>query len=381
MKRTYYQTIALIIVIVGLFAARAPIGWAAEPVAVRAVLFYGNNCGHCHYVIEEVLPPLFEKHGDQLQIIGIEISNTTGQALYQSAISALGIPENQRGVPTLVVGDTFLVGSMAIPDLLPGIIEAGLAQGGINWPTFPGMTEVLAANGLTAESNEAETGAAAAVNTDSETESDVLAAYQNAADLDSFTVRDRLMLDPVGNSLAIIVLVGLVGVLAYAVVRLLRAGSFGPIQLDGRARWALPLLFLIGLGIAGYMAYVETTLTEAICGPVGDCNTVQQSAYATLFGFLPVGVLGLLGYVAMAVAWAFALWGNGSLQQLAGKALLAMSLFGVVFSIYLTFLEPFVIGATCLWCISSALIMAAILLILVSQIPAKKQPVLSRARA
>jgi uncharacterized membrane protein len=38
-----------------------------------------------------------------------------------------------------------------------------------------------------------------------------------------------------------------------------------------------------------------------------------------------------------------------------------MSLFGVIFSIYLTFLEPFVIGATCAWCLSSAVIITVLL--------------------
>jgi len=34
-----------------------------------------------------------------------------------------------------------------------------------------------------------------------------------------------------------------------------------------------------------------------------------------------------------------------------------MAWFGVLFTIYLTFLEPFVIGATCMWCITSAILM------------------------
>ena len=38
-----------------------------------------------------------------------------------------------------------------------------------------------------------------------------------------------------------------------------------------------------------------------------------------------------------------------------------MILFGMSFSIYLTFLEPFVIGATCMWCLSSAVIMLLLL--------------------
>ena len=39
-----------------------------------------------------------------------------------------------------------------------------------------------------------------------------------------------------------------------------------------------------------------------------------------------------------------------------------MAFFGVLFSIYLTFLEPFVIGATCMWCISSAIFQTIIFL-------------------
>ncbi len=41
--------------------------------------------------------------------------------------------------------------------------------------------------------------------------------------------------------------------------------------------------------------------------------------------------------------------------------LLIMGVVGVVFSIYLTFLEPFVIGATCAWCLTSALAVTLIM--------------------
>jgi uncharacterized membrane protein len=55
--------------------------------------------------------------------------------------------------------------------------------------------------------------------------------------------------------------------------------------------WPIPVLCLIGLGLAGYLTYVETTQVQAVCGPVGDCNTVQQSEYARLFGVLPIGII------------------------------------------------------------------------------------------
>jgi uncharacterized membrane protein len=44
---------------------------------------------------------------------------------------------------------------------------------------------------------------------------------------------------------------------------------------------------------------------------------------------------------------------------------------GVLFSIYLTYLEPFVIRAVCAWCLTSAVIMA--MLLLASVEPAARQ--------
>jgi uncharacterized membrane protein len=102
------------------------------------------------------------------------------------------------------------------------------------------------------------------------------------------------------------------------------------------------------------------TEVEAICGPVGDCNTVQQSEYARVFGVLPIGVMGVVGYVMILLAWVFRHLADKRLAAYATLALLGMTTFGLLFSIYLTFLEPFIIGATCAWCLTSAIIMTAL---------------------
>jgi uncharacterized membrane protein len=44
-----------------------------------------------------------------------------------------------------------------------------------------------------------------------------------------------------------------------------------------------------------------------------------------------------------------------------------MTVAGTMFSIYLTFLEPFVIGATCAWCLTSAVLMTLLMLFSVKQ--------------
>ena len=124
-------------------------------------------------------------------------------------------------------------------------------------------------------------------------------------------------------------------------------------------------LSIVGLGVACYLAYVETAQTLAVCGPIGDCNTVQQSQYSRLFGFLPIGVLGATGYILLLIGWLAVIRSADTLREWTGIAVFGMALSGTLLSIYLTFLEPFVIGATCAWCLTSAVIMTTILVLTV----------------
>jgi uncharacterized membrane protein len=174
----------------------------------------------------------------------------------------------------------------------------------------------------------------------------------------SLGLLEKLARDPLGNTLAIAVLIGMVLVVGRVLMALLRAENAPQSTWQP---WAIPALSLLGLGVAAYLAYVETAQVAAVCGPVGDCNTVQQSEYALLFGVLPVGMFGLIGYIAILLVWLAGRYGRGPLADLAPAVLLAMTAFGTLFSIYLTFLEPFVIGATCAWCLTSAVVMTLLL--------------------
>ena len=116
------------------------------------------------------------------------------------------------------------------------------------------------------------------------------------------------------------------------------------------------------MGVAFYLSFVEITKTEAICGPVGNCNSVQESPYAYLFGVIPVGAMGLVGYATILAAWLFQRYGPKNWGKFFTLVIWVCAWFGILFTIYLTFLEPFVIGATCAWCITSAIIMTLIFL-------------------
>jgi uncharacterized membrane protein len=135
--------------------------------------------------------------------------------------------------------------------------------------------------------------------------------------------------------------------------------------------WAIPIAVVGGLAVSGYLSFVEATNGQVICGSLlSGCDPVQKSEYAKLFGILPVGMLGFMGNIAILIAWAVWQFGSVNIKKLAVLAMWGMCVFGVLFSIYLTFLEPFVIGATCMWCISSAVIM---IILLLASTPAAQQ--------
>jgi uncharacterized membrane protein len=344
--------------------ARTALG---DNAVVRAVLFYSPACRHCYEVITEDLPPLIEKYGDRLQIIGINVTEPQGQALFRAAAEHYHL--EQPGVPTLIVDDVVLVGSLEIPEKFPGLIEKYLARGGVDWPDIPGLDEALAAAPLTSTATPEPT-AVSVLPIPIATTLPVSALPQPTPTPISTGLNTqldppgdpgaRLTRDLAGNALAIAVLIGMIFVVARVTQSLMTARS-NDLPAQAWQSWAIPILCAIGFVVAAYLSYVETAQVEAVCGPVGDCNTVQQSEYARLFGVIPIGLLGLIGYVLIAVAWIISRRGSGRLADLAAAALFGMSLFGTVFSIYLTFLEPFVIGATCVWCLTSAAVMTAAL--------------------
>jgi len=123
-----------------------------------------------------------------------------------------------------------------------------------------------------------------------------------------------------------------------------------------------PTLIVGGLLTAGYLTYVEVTASKAICGiDFPGCGTVQSSSYAMLLGFMPVALLGLLGYLVIVITWLFNQSKQERIKPFTSYMQWGLCLFGVIFSIYLTCLEVFVLRATCSWCITSAVLMGVLL--------------------
>jgi uncharacterized membrane protein len=234
-----------------------------------------------------------------------------------------------------------------------------LEAGGIDWPVLPGFEDLLPTENPTPEITIAPTGDSLPTEVprveESPTTPSSTKTPENALDQQENDILNNFRRDIYGNSASVVVLAGMILCLTAVPFRFRDAEK----KQKPRSHMLIPVLSLIGLAVAGYLTYVEMTNTLAICGPVGDCNTVQQSPYAVLFGILPVGLLGLVGYTSIMFFWALQLQ-RSQVGRIARIGLWVLSLIGILVSIYLTFLEPFVIGATCAWCLSSAVIMTSI---------------------
>jgi uncharacterized membrane protein len=351
------------------FVLSAPPSDAQEPEpVVRVVLYFSPSCGHCHYVLDEVLPGIFEANGGEphmfydealpagevafilldngrLEVLLVDVTTEAGVPLFHAASAVFAI--ESQGVPRLIVGDQVMIGSVEIPERLPAIVADSLEAGTtIDWPEIVGIEAAVAA--AVPAGDESTTTTVDSAPTTTAPPVTIPAAEPPSA-------WDRFGQDPAGNTLSVVVLVAMLVALVVVGVRLRKA----PVAaVPGRA---IPLLALVELGIAGYLAFIEVGGAEAVCGPVGDCNTVQQSDYARLFGLLPIGVAGVVGYAIVLAVWAAAKTASGRVADIASMALLGGAVIGTVFSVYLTFLEPFVIGATCMWCIASAVVITSIL--------------------
>jgi uncharacterized membrane protein len=128
------------------------------------------------------------------------------------------------------------------------------------------------------------------------------------------------------------------------------------------------VLALAGAAVSGYLLWVRETSSTLICA-TGGCETVQSSPYSEVSG-VPVALLGLAGYVALA---ATALPRGESVQF----THTALALAAAVFSTYLLYVQLELIGAVCDWCVVSDGIVTglAILALLRSEVAAGLAPV------
>jgi uncharacterized membrane protein len=122
-------------------------------------------------------------------------------------------------------------------------------------------------------------------------------------------------------------------------------------------RMSAAFLSLAGLFISGYLyLYKIGRIGSLACG-TGGCETVQLSPWSRFAGF-EVSLIGVLGYAGLLAMSLASLQAGG--RQWPIRAIAVAAGIGVVFTLYLTYLELFIIHAICRWCIASGVIIVAI---------------------
>lgn len=109
----------------------------------------------------------------------------------------------------------------------------------------------------------------------------------------------------------------------------------------------------LGMLISAYSTYSHyDSATDTFCdiNTALSCTTVNKSIYSEIGG-IPVALIGLYGYGLIILL---------ALKRVHAKWLLATSILGLVFSLYLTWIEFFALRTICILCVASQLLILII---------------------
>lgn len=113
---------------------------------------------------------------------------------------------------------------------------------------------------------------------------------------------------------------------------------------------AAAIVALAGLADAVYLTVHHYTAEPVPCSIISGCETVLTSSYAEIAG-VPLAAFGAAAYfIAFSLALLTA-FGNRSMWTLFGVQTILMA----IFTVWLVYLQAFVIGAFCQFCLISAI--------------------------
>jgi uncharacterized membrane protein len=130
---------------------------------------------------------------------------------------------------------------------------------------------------------------------------------------------------------------------------------------DPALSWAIIILSILGAMDALYLFIYKLTGNNQMCLGNGGCHDVNFSPYSVIYG-IPVAVFGLAAYLV--IIGIVLLESRLRLAEENGPLLVfGISLAGVAFTAYLTYLEFYVIHAVCPFCVASAIIITLIFIL------------------
>ncbi len=129
-------------------------------------------------------------------------------------------------------------------------------------------------------------------------------------------------------------------------------------------------LAAVGLIVATYLTWLHFSDSQALCVAGGGCDTVRKSSYSEIATTgIPVALVGMCGYLTILGILTTEELAPRTLVDIGTLSVFGLSLLGALYSLYLTYLELFVIRALCPYCMASAILMLALLGIAICRLP------------
>lgn len=122
----------------------------------------------------------------------------------------------------------------------------------------------------------------------------------------------------------------------------------------------IPIASALGMLVSAYLTWIHWSGSKALCAGIGDCETVNTSPYAEVSG-IPVALLGLGMYLALFALSVYGRRAGPAMPPTVALGVFGISLAGVLYSAYLTYIELAVLHAICPWCVTSAVLITLIL--------------------
>lgn len=131
---------------------------------------------------------------------------------------------------------------------------------------------------------------------------------------------------------------------------------------DVLVRIVISLLGACGFLVARHIRYHKKTGQTLVCPIKFDCNTVVNSDYSKFFG-IPVEILGMIYYGLIFFTYLSFIFLANIVPDVLVGLMIIVSHIALLFSLYLLFVQIFVLKKLCSWCIVSAVISTCIFIL------------------
>lgn len=132
--------------------------------------------------------------------------------------------------------------------------------------------------------------------------------------------------------------------------------------MDKKLRLISMALAVLGVLVSIYMTIYKLTANNAMCLGSGDCSTVNASKYSLIYG-IPVALVGVGGYLAILAILALEQRGGSFYLSNGPLAVFGLTVAGFGFTLYLVYIEAFVLRAWCPFCVTSQITMTILFIL------------------